>query len=177
MEAFRSGLITILTPSAAELLALAELCGYKKTTQGRDAYQRNDDEEALKQQVACLLHSLAALPPSQYVHLVVKRGAQGVLLCSQPLSPAVDPAVQYRRLRSRKVDRVVSTSGAGDTLVGAMVGRLLEKSQRVGDDVEAMVEAIEDGMAAAELTLMTHVSISPLITRKKMAQLRQQRHG
>ena len=177
MEAFRSGLLTIITPSAAELLAMAEQCGYQKSTQGRDAYQRNDDEEALKLQAACLLHSLAALPPSQYVHIVVKRGAQGVLLCSQPLSAAVDPAVQFRRLRGRKQDSVVSTSGAGDTLVGAMVSRLLELGQRVGNDVEAMVAAIEDGMAAAELTLMTNVSISPLITREKMAQLRQQRHS
>ena len=177
MEAWRSGLVTILTPSAAELLAMAETCGYTKSTQGRDAYQHNNDEEALKQQTACLLHSLAALPPSQYVHIVVKRGAQGVLLCSQPLSVAVDPAVQYRRLRGRKLDSVVSTSGAGDTLVGAMVSRLLERGQRVGDDIEAMVEAIEDGMAAAELTLMTHVSLSPLITRDKMRQLRQQRYG
>ena len=177
MEAFRSGLITIITPSAAELLAIAEHCGYDKSTHGRDAYQHNDDEEALKQQAACLLHSLAALPSAQHVHIVVKRGAHGVLLCSQPLSSAVDPTVQYRRLRGRKLDTVVSTSGAGDTLVGAMVGRLLEQTQRVGDDLEGMVAAIEDGMAAAELTLMCHVSISPLITREKMGQLRQQRHG
>ena len=58
-----------------------------------------------------------------------------------------------------------------------MVSRLLEQSARVGDDVEAMVQAIEDGMAAAELTLMTHVSISPAICRDKMRQLRQHRDG
>ena len=177
MDAFRNGLFTILTPSAAELLAMAEQCGYAKSTEGNDAYLRNDHEEALKQQAACLLHSLAALPSSRYVHVVVKRGAQGVLLCSQPLSAADDPAVQFRRLRGRKLDSVVSTSGAGDTLVGAMVSRLLEHSARVGDDVEAMIQAIEDGMAAAELTLMTHVSVSSAIDINKMRQLRQHRHG
>ena len=179
------GLFTLTTPSAAELLAMAERVGYAPPphkerwagSKGRDRYLSNEDDDAIRQQAALLLSAIQPAPnhPSRYLHLVCKRGGRGVLLASRRVSGGEGGGgkveVELREVGTRRLDAIVSTSGAGDTLCGAMVGRLLLNEGRVGDDVEGLVEAIREGMRAAELTLQSHRSVSPQLTRQKLQAL------
>ena len=182
-SAFLSGLFTLCTPSAAELLAMAEGVGYAlpaaakerwEGAKGRDRYLTNDRDDDVQQQARTLL-SAVRLPTShssRYIHLVVKRGSRGVMLASRSLRAGVgEVEVQVRHIHTRPLPSIVSSSGAGDTLCGAMAGRLLQNKGRVGDDIEEVVEAIKEGMRAAELTLMSHRSVSPELTRAKLKEI------
>ena len=183
--AFLQGLFTLCTPSSAELLAMAERVGYTQAgkrkekwagAKGRDRYLSNDEDDAVRQQATALLSAVRPPPahPSRYIHLVVKRGGRGVLLASRRLTGEGGRVeVEIHDVTTRKLDRVVSTSGAGDTLCGAMAGRLLSNRGRVGDEVREVLQAIKEGMRAAELTLMSHRSVSPELTREKLHQLTQ----
>ena len=193
---FLQGRFALSTPSAAELLAMAERVGWagaahsdtKAELKGRDRYLFNHDDEAIRAQAALLLRAVQAPAPTQpggsrppaSVHLVIKRGSRGVLLASRRMvnqraatearggRSDEEPLVLFTALTTRPLPSIVSSSGAGDTLCGAMAGRLLQSATRVGDDIDELKEAIREGMRAAELTLMSHLSVSPELTRAKL---------
>ena len=182
---FLHGLFTLTTPSAAELLAMAERVGYSPPSpppekwegaKGRDRYLSNDADDAVRQQATMLLAAVQvpAQQPSRWVHLVCKRGGRGVMLVSRRVGGEGGGGVgqvQVREVRGRRLASIVSSSGAGDTMCGAMASHLLLSDRRVGDDVEGLVRAIEEGMRAAELTLQSHRSVSPQLTRAKLREL------
>lgn len=183
------GLVTFVTPSAAELLAMyqrvvavesAAAAAAATTTDNsflsvkRDAFEVNNtaDVSALESQARVILEAIAARAASQNktippaVHLIVKRGKKGAMIASMlPAAfSASKPAytVQLRHLPAGPLPVLVNTSGAGDSLVGACCFSLITQGSAAcsGRDAEAVFRAVELGMRAAEMTLASPHSVS-----------------
>lgn len=174
--------VTFVSPSAAELLAMAESIDAQKVASGvadnrRDAYEHNHSTTAVEAQCRAILHAIAtaharsASPqPLRPVHIVLKRGSLGALVASLlPTNDRTSPSrVSIVHLPSRPLQSVVNTSGAGDTLVGATCWALLERAATKGEDINSIVESVHLGMRAAEMTLQAEQSVSPMLAPQEL---------
>ena len=181
------GLVTFVTPSAAELLAMyqrvvaVESAAAQATADNsflgvkRDAFEANNtaDVSSLESQARAILMAIAsraqrqqrAVPP---VHLVVKRGKKGAMVASMLPSSS---SIQLRHLSAGPLPVLVNTSGAGDSLVGATCFSLIAQGSAAcaGSDSAALIRAVELGMRAAEMTLASPHSVSQDMTPEALA--------
>lgn len=190
MSALLKGHVHFITPSAEETLAMAEALGFNQVKIGKnkDAYEHNHDPKLVRAQCEFILSkihdsylkakSTSAQAGAVYrpVHIISKRGAYGVMIASW--FPNNGNKFSIVDIPAGKLDFIVNTSGAGDTLVGAMNWSLLTqaatkchqqgKSKQhvksfIGYTVEEVVTAVGYGMRAAEMTLQSDKSVNPEI--------------
>jgi len=138
--------------------------------------------------------------PLRPVHILLKRGALGATVASMlpdtpsastlmpptasststsapapSPSPATASRLLVRHIPTTPLPRIVNTSGAGDTFVGAFSWSLMRQADiaskstssphqlhrvRNGYDIEAIYHAVEYGMSAAEMTLLSPRSVA-----------------
>jgi len=107
-------------------------------------------------------------------HIIITRGSKGVVAAS---SHANSPhACRMTHVPPQPVQTVESTSGAGDTLAGALIWSLLTHSHNTSSSSESLqrashgivVKALQYGVAAAALSVGSKESISPLISCERL---------
>lgn len=189
------GQITFVTPSAAELqvmaarvaAVLAGAAGADAASVGfqnvsRDAFEHNDSDAAVEAQCCAVLQAVADRAeasgrPLRPVHILLKRGARGAMLAS--LLPGADGVSLAHLPAGRLPSALVNTSGAGDTLAGAAAWSLLQQGAAavIGADTKAVMRAVQLGMRAAELTLVSPFSVSPHISAQALEQRQREFEG
>lgn len=154
--------LTYLSPNVEELRGMAEACG---TDQARMAMAKNiasfsesgsSDAAAVEDAeiVGLSQHLIAHMAGADTKHVVVTRGAAGVLLVSA--TPSDAGTVSIVRLVPEPIDEsIVNCTGAGDTLVGATVWALTRGTP--------LPTSIECGMRAARLSVMATEAVSHAI--------------
>jgi len=189
------GQITFVTPSAAELQVMAvrvaaELAGAAGADAAaagfqnvsRDAFEHNDSDAAVEAQCCAVLQAIADRAeaterPLRPVHILLKRGARGALVAS--LLPGAGGVSLAHLPAGRLPSALVNTSGAGDTLAGAAAWSLLQQGAAavIGADAKAVMRAVQLGMRAAELTLVSPLSVSPHISAQALEQRQREFEG
>ena len=207
------GLVTFVTPSAAELLAMHQLVQQQQQQQqqssgsmqqqqqqqqqqqphdgfqsvSRDAFEHNESVLAVETQARSMLAAVASRAqaegrPVAPLHIMVKRGAQGVMLASMLPAPAAAgasasssaaPHVSVRFMPAGRLpSTLVNTSGAGDSCVGAFAWKLIQLGPQAcsGQDLAAVARAVSYGMRAAEMTLCSPHSVSQDLSAKALEQ-------
>jgi pseudouridine kinase len=170
LSAWVHGYITFITPSTAELLAMVEHLGYHQSDRGKDAYEKNIHTDLLIQQCQYLLNKIDHSVKRQ-IYIILKRGARGVMIACR----TENSSIVIHHLSAGQVDSIVNTSGAGDSLVGAMSWSLLQRRDNVetkgvlGSSIHDVVMAVRVGMRAAELTLQSQDSVSSDITIQRLS--------
>ena len=162
-----AGHVWLVTPNLDELYALTAVLGCAVTPPAAShAHHLTDqlDEGSIHRHCQALLAAAPGL-----AHIVLKLGAHGAWLVSRPGAPYHLPAAAaalstsavsasascVHRVASPSVT-VVNTSGAGDSLVGAMLAAAL-----VGRDLRPALAA---GVAAARLTLQFAGNVAPALS-------------
>jgi sugar/nucleoside kinase (ribokinase family) len=145
---------------------------------------------AVETQARSILGAVASVAqgegrPVNSLHIVVKRGAQGVMLASMLPSPpaassaataaaaatSAPPQISIRFLPAGRLpSALVNTSGAGDSCVGAFAWKLIQlgPSACSGEDLGAVARAVAYGMRAAEMTLCSPHSVSQELSPKAL---------
>ncbi len=184
--------LTFLSPSAAELLALSDRVAAEESArkagqpfsvsaavagflhQARDSFEHNRSTAAVEAQCRSILsavasRALAESRPLKPFHLILKRGAVGALIASLLPIGGGEHDIRMVHLSAGTIPTppgLVNTSGAGDTLVGATAWALLasgKPSAVRGEDEAELIQAVQLGMRAAEMTLAAEQSVSPLL--------------
>jgi pseudouridine-5'-phosphate glycosidase/pseudouridine kinase len=184
------GQVTFVSPSAAELLAMSqrvavEMKGVDASKHSpsflgmcRDSFEHNHATEGVEAQARSILSAVVARAHAKGrtvkpAHILLKRGAQGAMIASLMPSAsffsaaAAAPEIVLTHLPpGRLPSPLVNTSGAGDTLVGGCAWALLRAGGAAcrGEDLDALRRAVQIGMRAAELTLVSDQSVSPLLS-------------
>ena len=160
-DEWKRGRVHWISPSAAELLAMAEKVGYqatqrnereerrksKKNVGGKEKekedmeyYQQNSkaSEQELIDQCSHLLRHIQwqqegsnTSTSLRFAHIILKRGEKGVLLVSRYASSS-SLSIQRFPARPLSSQQIVNTSGAGDTLVGCVCWKLLDLWEKEG---------------------------------------------
>ena len=82
-------------------------------------------------------------------NVFLKMGEKGLIYANEKEMYSIEAA---------KVDRVVSVNGAGDSLVGGIISKLVEEEK------STIFDCISHGLWCAKLTLESEETISPKIT-------------
>jgi pseudouridine-5'-phosphate glycosidase/pseudouridine kinase len=193
------GQVTFVSPSAAELLAMnqrvaVEMKGEDAAKHSpsflgmcRDSFEHNHATEGVEAQARSILSAVVARAHAKGrtvkpAHILLKRGAQGAMIASlmpsasfssAAAAAAAAPEIVLTHLPpGRLPSPLVNTSGAGDTLVGGCAWALLRAGGAAcrGEDLDALRRAVQIGMRAAELTLVSDQSVSPLLSASLLLQ-------
>ncbi|TFK77147.1 indigoidine synthase A-like protein [Pluteus cervinus] len=116
-----------------------------------------------------------------FQHLIVKCGAQGVLVVMRSRSPkwfqrktnirnhlvvnhgTNGESVIVQHFNAQLLDNIVNVTGAGDSLVGALLAQLANDHAICGSP-EGLAEFIELAQQAAALTLQSPLAVSPALS-------------
>lgn len=163
LPAFTNGHIMFLKPSTQELMAMSDAMGYPSST-------ADESFDALQGRLRFMLSSVNAPSFSSPVHIVLTRGSKGVVLASRSFSSSDANNISVTSFPvppSQKV-AVINTSGAGDSLVGAMVWHLTHRVNKPrtahGYTHEQVTHSVPYGMSAATLSVQAPEAISTRIT-------------
>ena len=184
--------LDVITPNEDELRALASATmGVEDGSDDAAALWAGarDEEEGLELACGVVLDAMSAADGGRrWKHLVVTRGARGVLVASRgpgdelgdgesdsdsdgDIGDFAGSALRLMYLDGEALDDVVNCTGAGDTLVGAMAAYIASGegadagSPAPEDDdgvlPERMWDAAQRGMEAARLTVMSESPVAP----------------
>lgn len=174
-QAWCKGQIHFVSPSELELVAMARGLGFSGTVATTIS----------NTQIRALCHYLfiMVLGATKPVHIVVKRGAEGVMVATlnsrissngQWVSGGYPNGVSFMGMPAVPAQVVRSTNGAGDTLVGATVWTLCRlnerpdtKSQFAGTRLD-LQKAILHGICAATSSVESEYAVSPQISPKNL---------
>ncbi|GAB5355459.1 hypothetical protein AAMO2058_000207300 [Amorphochlora amoebiformis] len=166
------GLIHMISPNQLELKVMAEAIE-SRSSRHIQVSNVKFSEKVVKSlsanklpplsSLAHLKTLLSALPDHHQdlsYHIILTRGKDGVLLVS-----SVEGRVYISHVPAIEVktSEIKSASGAGDTLIGAMIWHLLRSSKVTSlrnISTTEMIKALKCGVKAATLTLKSSASVS-----------------
>jgi pseudouridine-5'-phosphate glycosidase/pseudouridine kinase len=167
--------LDFITPNRSELRALFQACrkaGVPSTSTWRPIQVTSGDSDgdgaipALPADVTeeLLASQLPAILERVSNHVILKMGSEGCLAVQRVEGEA---AYQWAHLPAPRVDGVVSVTGAGDSMVGALAAGLAAHGGRLGGQFlpfPTLLRLAEVAMRASTLSLHSERAVSPRIT-------------
>jgi hypothetical protein len=180
--------IHFTTPNALELRTMAMHLGFKpNSSQNNEAKSISSLQKIAQFLLHCIpkakrevqkqsnhrfsfLASFATLQASRY-HIIITLGKDGVIVASSARITTQKPEylVEFTHVPSKRIENIVNTSGAGDTLAGATIWCLI-RTIRESNLAEpgtlrscahsSVVKAVHCGISAACLTLKSDLSVA-----------------
>eukprot|EP01119_Soliformovum_irregulare_P024204 TRINITY_DN8620_c0_g1_i2.p1 TRINITY_DN8620_c0_g1~~TRINITY_DN8620_c0_g1_i2.p1 ORF type:complete len:553 (+),score=169.86 TRINITY_DN8620_c0_g1_i2:157-1815(+) len=144
--------LTYLSPNRDELAEIAHLLRIKMGL---------DDDREVHTEVT---DAIFLIRTGRLKHLLLKRGSEGVTFYSSMPWPGTTraqgepPVYVSKEYPPHLVDKIVDVTGAGDSMVGAILWGMFSEKEKNPDQVIAW------GLEAAKLTLGSDESVSPAIT-------------